>query len=191
MVIGLRTRYKYGYSTDTLTARNVEIAADLVVLATAVTHQQGVEAVAQKTKIQVDPNGFFTEAHPKLRPVESIASGFFLAGCAQGPKDIPEAVAQASGAASKVLGLFSQEEMHHDPAVAYVNEDLCGACRICISVCPYDAREFNEEKNVAIVNEALCEGCGACVAACACGATQQRNLTDRQIREMINASVGG
>jgi len=178
------------WGTDTLTAKNVEIAADLVVLATAVTHQQGVEAVAQKTKIQVDPNGFFTEAHPKLRPVESIASGFFLAGCAQGPKDIPEAVAQASGAASKVLGLFSQEEMHHDPTVAYVNEDLCGACRICISVCPYDAREFNEEKNVAVVNEALCEGCGACVAACACGATQQRNLTDRQIREMINASVG-
>ena len=75
--------------------------------------------------------------------------------------------------------------------MAYVDEDLCGACRICISVCPYSAREFDEEKGIATVNDALCEGCGACAPACACGATQQRNLTDMQIKEMITASLGG
>ncbi|MBN1433594.1 CoB--CoM heterodisulfide reductase iron-sulfur subunit A family protein [Candidatus Fermentibacterales bacterium] len=178
------------WGTDTLTGRNIEIRADLVVLATAIVSQPGVQDLVRKLKIQVDKDGFLSEAHPKLRPVESITTGFYLAGCAQGPKDIPETVAQASGAASKVIGLLANDEMQHDPTVAYVDEDLCGACRICISVCPYDAREFDEEKGVATVNEALCEGCGACVAACGCGATQQRNLTDGQIREMISASLG-
>ncbi len=179
------------WGTDTLTGQNIEIEADLVVLATAVTPEPTAAALAKILKIQVGINGFFSEAHPKLRPVESITSGFFLAGCGQGPKDIPESVAQASGAASKVLTLFSHEELDHEPIVAYVDEDLCGACRICISVCPYSAREFDEEKGIATVNDALCEGCGACVPACACGATQQRNLTDMQIKEMITASLGG
>lgn len=178
------------WGTDVLTGRNVEIAADLVVLATAVAPSPGVADLAAKLKIQLGPNGFATEAHPKLRPVESISAGFFLAGCGQGPKDIPETVAQAGAAAGKVAALFSREEMEQDPMIAVVNEDECGGCRICISVCPYDAREFDEEKEVATVNEALCEGCGACVAACGCGATQQHNLTDRQVIEMISATLG-
>ena len=178
------------WGTDEISAKNVEIRADLVVLATAMVPEPGIYDLIQKLKIQVGPHGFLAEAHPKLRPVESINTGFYLAGCAQGPKDIPEVVAQASGAAAKVVSLFANEEMQHDPVIAYVDEDLCGACRICISVCPYDAREFDEEKGIAIVNEALCEGCGACVAACGCAATQQRNLTDSQIREMISASLG-
>jgi len=179
------------WGTDTLTGQNIEIEADLVVLATAIDPEPSAAALAKALKIQVGPNGFFSEAHPKLRPVESITTGFYLAGAGQGPKDIPEAVAQASGAASKVLTLFSSECLDHEPIVAYVDEDLCGACRICISVCPYSAREFDEEKGVAVVNDVLCEGCGACAAACACGATQQRNLTDQQIREMITACLGG
>ncbi len=179
------------WGTDTLTGQNIEIEADLVVLATAIDPEPSAAALAQTLKIQVGANGFFSEAHPKLRPIESITTGFYLAGCGQGPKDIPEAVAQASGAASKVLGLFSSEYLDHEPIIAYVDEDLCGACRICISVCPYSAREFDEEKGVAVVNDVLCEGCGACAAACACGATQQRNLTDEQIRDMITASLGG
>jgi heterodisulfide reductase subunit A len=123
--------------------------------------------------------------------VESINSGFFIAGAAQGPKDIPETVSQASAAACKVISLFSRDHLEQDPAIAWVDEDLCGGCRICISVCPYDAREFDEEKGIVIVNEALCEGCGSCVAACACGATQQRNLSDSQIKSMVTASLGG
>jgi heterodisulfide reductase subunit A len=121
--------------------------------------------------------------------VESTTAGFFLAGCAPGPKDIPESVAQASGAASKVIGLFARDMLQHDPAVAYVDPSRCGGCKICISVCPYSAREFDVEKGNAIVKEALCEGCGACVAACPCGATQQRNMTDGQIGDMIAAGL--
>jgi heterodisulfide reductase subunit A2 len=179
------------WGTDTLTGRNVEIRADLVVLATALIPRESTAELVKKLRIQTGPNGFLAEAHPKLRPVESINSGFFMAGVAQGPRDIPETVAQASGAAAKVISLFSREHLEQDPAIAWVDEDLCGGCRICISVCPYDAREFDDEKGIAIVNEALCEGCGSCVAACACGATQQRNLSDAQIKQMVTASLGG
>ncbi|MBD3370681.1 4Fe-4S dicluster domain-containing protein [Candidatus Fermentibacteria bacterium] len=178
------------WGTDSLAGRNVEIRADLVVLATAVVPGTGVQDLAKKLKIQTGENGFLNEAHPKLRPVESITAGFYLAGCGQSPRDIPDTVAQASGAASKVTALFSKDEMEQDPMIAAVDEDVCGGCRVCISVCPYDAREYDEEEEIAVVNEALCEGCGACVAACPCGATQQSNLTDRQILEMITASLG-
>ncbi|MFO8184627.1 MAG: CoB--CoM heterodisulfide reductase iron-sulfur subunit A family protein [Candidatus Aegiribacteria sp.] len=179
------------WGTDTLTGRNVEIEADLVVLATAVVPRESTAELVKKLRIQTGTNGFLSEAHPKLRPVESINSGFFIAGVAQGPRDIPETVAQASGAACKVISLFSRDHLEQDPAIAWVDEDLCGGCRICISVCPYDAREYDEEKGIATVNEALCEGCGSCVAACACGATQQRNLSDSQIKSMVTASLGG
>ncbi|MBN2586388.1 MAG: CoB--CoM heterodisulfide reductase iron-sulfur subunit A family protein [Candidatus Fermentibacteraceae bacterium] len=179
------------WGTDTLTGRNVEIQADLVVLATAVVPRESTAELVKKLRIQTGPNGFLSEAHPKLRPVESINSGFFIAGVAQGPRDIPETVAQASGAACKVISLFSRDHLEQDPAIAWVDEELCGGCRICISVCPYDAREYDEEKCIARVNEALCEGCGSCVAACACGATQQRNLSDSQIKSMVTASLGG
>ena len=179
------------WGTDTLTGRNIEIAADLVVLATAIVPMEDATDLAKILRIQTGPNDFFSEAHPKLRPIESINSGFFLAGVAQGPKDIPETVAQASGAACKVISLFSRDHLEQDPTIAWVDEDLCGGCRICISVCPYDAREYDDEKEIVTVNEALCEGCGSCVAACACGATQQRNLSDSQIKLMVTASLGG
>ncbi|NOQ22310.1 MAG: 4Fe-4S dicluster domain-containing protein [Candidatus Aegiribacteria sp.] len=179
------------WGTDTLTGRNIEIAADLVVLATAVIPKDSTAELVKKLRIHTGPNGFLSEAHPKLRPVESINSGFFIAGAAQGPRDIPETVAQASAAACKVISLFSRDHLEQDPAIAWVDEDLCGGCRICISVCPYDAREYDEEKGIVIVNEALCEGCGSCVAACACGATQQRNLSDSQIKSMVTASLRG
>ncbi len=179
------------WGTDTLTGRNIEIAADLVVLATAIVPTESTAELANKLRIQTGPNGFLSEAHPKLRPVECINAGFFIAGVGQGPKDIPETVAQASGAACKVISLFSRDHLEQDPAVAWVDEDLCSGCRTCIPVCPYDAREFDEEKEIVIVNEALCEGCGSCVAACSCGATQQKNLSDSQIKSMITASLGG
>ncbi|RKY84830.1 disulfide reductase, partial [candidate division KSB1 bacterium] len=177
------------WGSDTLTGKEVEISADLVVLAMAMVPSFGTDELVKKLKIGCSNDNFIAEAHPKLRPVESISSGFFLAGCCQAPKDIPETVAQASGAASKVIGLFSQEKLSHEPIVATVNEDVCCGCRICISVCPYEAREFDEEKNIAKVNEVLCEGCGACVAACPSGATQQKNYSDKQIQEMIRVSL--
>ncbi|MFC1724649.1 4Fe-4S binding protein [candidate division KSB1 bacterium] len=177
------------WGADLLSGKEVEIQADMVVLATAMVPSAGTEELVKKLKIACSADKFIAEAHPKLRPVESITGGFFLAGCCQAPKDIPEAVAQASGAASKVLNLFSHEEIHQEPIIAVVNEDLCSGCRICVPVCPYSAREFDEEKSIVTVNEVLCEGCGACVAACPSGATSQNNFFDEQIREMIKVTL--
>ena len=163
----------------------------MVVLAMAIRPSRGATELAKILKISVDKDGFFSEAHPKLRPVESMVSGMFLAGMAQGPKDIPETVAQASGAASKVLAMFSADELTHDPIVAEVDENVCCGCKLCISQCPYEARIFDEEKGIVIVNEVLCEGCGACIAACPSGAAQQRNFTDEQILSMVDTILEG
>ena len=179
------------WGVDTLSGKDIQIEADLVVLAMAIRPSQGARELAKVLKISIDKDGFFSEAHPKLRPVESMVSGMFLAGVAQGPKDIPETVAQASGAASKVLAMFSSDELSHDPIVAEVDEDLCCGCKICIPQCPYEARIFDEQKKVVIVNEVLCEGCGACIAACPSGAAQQRNFTDEQILSMVDIILEG
>lgn len=177
------------WGVDTLTGKKVEVEADLVVLAMAMVKAEGVEDLLKKLNIATDLHGFLSEAHPKLRPVESLNAGFYLAGCAHGPKDIPEAVAQASAAASKVGGLFAQKELLHEPTVVPVNDELCSGCGICITVCPYSARSLDPVRHVAVVNEALCEGCGACAAACPSGAAQQRNQTDEQIFSMLTAML--
>jgi len=139
--------------------------------------------------ISTDGYGFFNEAHPKLRPVETLTAGIYLAGVAQGPKDIPEAVSQASGAAAKVLQLFSKNEMTASPLVASVIEELCAACGACVKVCPYGAREIHPIWNYATVNAALCQGCGACVVACPNKASQVRNWRVEQVMEMVDALV--
>ena len=124
-----------------------------------------------------------------------MTAGFFLAGAGQGPKDIPETVAQASASASKVSELFASKQLTHSPVIAAVEEELCSGCGICVDVCPYGARELVERKDgkgyVIQVTEVLCEGCGACSAACPVGACQQRNLKDRQIRDVVRAGLGG
>jgi heterodisulfide reductase subunit A len=177
------------WGVDTLTGKKVEVEADMVVLAMAMVKADGVQDLLKKLKIATDIHGFLAEAHPKLRPVESLNAGFFLAGCAHGPKDIPETVAQASAAAAKVGDLFAQKELIHEPTVVPVNDELCSGCGICIAVCPYGARSLDPDRGVAVVNEILCEGCGACAAACPSGAAQQRNQTDNQIFSMLRAML--
>jgi len=172
---------------DTLTGRKVQVEADMVVLAMAIRPSFGAEKLFNLLKVSTDANGFLTEAHPKLRPVESLTAGIFLVGCAQGPKDIPDSVSQANAAASMISVMFSQDYLIHEPIITGVNEDLCSGCGICVAVCPYDARKINREKGTVEVNEILCEACGACAAACPSGAAQQKNLTDRQIISMIKA----
>lgn len=177
------------WGSDTLTGRAVEIAADLVVLATPMLPSSGSLELGQLLHISTDGYGFFNEAHPKLRPVETLTAGIYLAGVAQGPKDIPETVSQASGAAAKVLQLFSKSEMTASPLVASVIEELCAACGACVKVCPYGAREIHPIWNYATVNAALCQGCGACVVACPNKASQVRNWRVEQVMEMVDALV--
>lgn len=177
------------WGVDTLTGKNVEIDADMVVLALAMRPSEGAGELAKKLKVAVDKDGFLAEAHPKLRPVESVTSGFFLAGAAQAPKDIPEAVAQASGAAAKAIAILSQDRLFHAPTVAEVNLNLCTGCGMCVDVCPYEALSLKDGK--VEVNEVLCEGCGTCSATCLRAAIQVKNITPLQIHRMIDASLGG
>ncbi len=173
------------WSVNTLTGKHIRVKCDLVVLSTAIVPSLEATELSKQLRIPVNVNGMFNEVHPKLRPVESIVPGFFLAGCCHSPKDIPDSVAQASAAASKVLEMFSQKELSLEPLIASVDDELCSACRICISACPYEAREFDEENDIVAVNEVLCACCGSCVSACPSGASQQKNLSDNQISKMV------
>jgi heterodisulfide reductase subunit A len=177
------------WGADTLSGKSVRVEADMVVLAMAAVPSAGSDALARLMRVGTDESGFLAEAHPKLRPVESLTAGIYLAGAAQFPKDIPETVAQASGAAAKVLQLFAQQEMVAEPTVAVVDEELCVGCGRCVSACPYDARELHPWKGVATVNVALCQSCGACAVACRNKATVMRNLTPKQVLAMVEAML--
>ncbi|MBS3783507.1 MAG: CoB--CoM heterodisulfide reductase iron-sulfur subunit A family protein [Anaerolineae bacterium] len=179
------------WGVDTLSNQPIGVAADLVVLATAMLPSDQALDIAQKLRVSADEYGFFSEAHPKLRPVESLTAGIFLAGAAQGPKDIPETVSQASGAAAKVLRLFSHDVMTQEPTVAYVVEELCSGCGACVAVCPYEARALDPVRNIATVNAALCQNCGACLVACPNKASRIHNWTPEQILAMADAVMSG
>jgi len=177
------------WGVDTLAGKPVEIDADMVVLAQAMRPSEGAQELAKTMKVAVDKDGFLAEAHPKLKPVESVTSGIFYAGAAQAPKDIPEAVAQASGAAAKAIGILSADKLFHSPMVAEVEFNLCTGCGMCVDVCPYEAISLKDGK--AEVNDVLCEGCGTCQATCLRAAVSVKNLTPLQVFEMIEASIGG
>jgi heterodisulfide reductase subunit A len=175
------------WGADTLAGKSLRVRADLVVLAMAAVPSAGSEHLARLMRVATDESGFLSEAHPKLRPVESLTAGVYVAGAAQFPKDIREAVAQASGAAAKVLGLFARPEMVAEPTVAAVDEQLCVGCGLCVEACPYDARQLHPWKKLATVNAALCQGCGACAVVCCNKATTVRNLTTAQVLAMVEA----
>jgi len=177
------------WGVDTLSGRSLRVRADLVVLAMAAVPSGGSDELARLLRVATDENGFLSEAHPKLRPVESLTAGVYIAGAAQFPKDIPETVAQASGAAAKVLKLFAKDEMVGEPTVAAVDEALCSGCGLCVPACPYDARELHPWKQLSTVNAALCQSCGACAVVCPNKATTVRNLTARQVLGMVEAVV--
>jgi heterodisulfide reductase subunit A len=181
--------------SDTLSGEAVSIDADMVVLATAVRPQPGIESLAQKLSVSYDNHGFINEAHPKLRPVETNTAGIFVAGACQAPRDIPDAVSMASATASKVLGLFSAAELERDPIVAQVNQSSCVGCFQCERVCPYGAIEHKDLKDrkgallkvVAEVNRGICQGCGTCQATCPSKSVELEGFTDQQIYAAINA----
>jgi heterodisulfide reductase subunit A len=174
------------WGADTLTGKRIEVSADLVVLATAMVPSEGIKELARKLNIITNEHGFVTEAHLKLRPVETLTAGIFLAGTAQWPRDLPDTVSSASGAASKVISLFSRKELLHEPVVATVDTEVCSGCGQCVSICAYQAIELDPKKGVARVNEALCEGCGACAVACPAKAMKHRNWTPGQFFDIID-----
>ena len=172
---------------DTLIGVVRRIPVDMVILSTGLEAQPDAAKVATLFGISRSADGFFAEAHPKLRPVETNTEGVFLAGCAQGPRDVPDTVAHAGAAASMAIALLNRGEVTISPTVANVNEKLCSACKTCLSVCPYQAISFDAEANVARVNDALCKGCGTCVAACPAAAITGRHFSDEQIIATIEA----
>ncbi len=183
--------------SDLLNGEQLLLETDMVVLATAIEPDPSARSVATMLTASMDTNDFFTEAHAKLRPVESPTAGVFLSGTCQGPKDVPETVAQASAAASKVIGLLSKDKMITNPCVAQSNELLCNGCSTCERVCPYGAITYVDKevrgpevrgvKRVAQVNPAVCQGCGACTVACPSGAMDLKGFTNREIMAEVDA----
>ena len=139
-------------------------------------------------KVPVNEDGFFLEAHMKLRPVDFSTDGIFMCGTAHSPKFIDESIAQAEAAASRSLAVLTHESIEGQAAVAQVDESQCSGCRVCEAVCPYDAVRKDEEKGISFVNQALCKGCGVCVAACPGGAMKGKHFTTEQILAEIRAA---
>ena len=182
---------------DLIDNKRILMETDMVVLATAIEPNPDVRKIATMLTASIDTNNFLTESHAKLRPVESPTAGIFLSGVCQGPKDIPETVAQAGAAAVKVVGLLAKDHLVTNPCVAKSDELLCNGCSSCEKVCPYGAisyeeREVNdhgirETRRVANVNSALCQGCGACTVACPSGAMDLQGFSNRQILAEVDA----
>ena len=185
-------------ASDLIAGEQLKIDADMVVLAAAIEPDKTARSLATMLTASMDTNDFFTEAHPKLRPVESPTAGIYLSGVCQGPKDIPETVSQAGAAASKVIGLLAKDKLTCNPCVAHSDEMLCNGCSSCEKVCPYGAITYSDKefrgpnrttliRRVASVNEAVCQGCGACTVACPSGAMDLKGFSNRQIMAEVDA----
>mgnify|MGYP000468681098 CR=1 FL=1 len=178
------------HGEDTLSRQIIEAEFDLMVLSTGIQLSKSSDKIADSLKLAKSSDGFFQEAHPKFRPVDTLVEGVFLAGTAQGPKDIPDTVAQASAAAARVIGTLAQKEFEVDPMLAFVHEDLCDGCGACVSKCPKSAIQMNSE-NKAYVSEALCVGCGSCIASCPHEALDLHGYTNSQLYAAIQGALAG
>ncbi len=166
---------------DTLIGRVLKTPVDMVILSVGLEGQPDAEDVRRMFNISCSSEGFFLERHPKLAPVNTFTDGIFLAGCCQGPKDIPDTVAQAGAAAAEALKLIDAGHVEIEPNTAFVVEEACSGCKSCIPLCPYTAITFDEEKKKAKINEAVCKGCGTCVASCPSGSIRQNLFEDDEI----------
>jgi heterodisulfide reductase subunit A len=166
---------------DTLSNRLIEIKVEMVILCTAMEARPDAPDVMRKFGIGIGSDGFFQEEHPKLAPISTPTSGVFLAGTCQGPKDIPDTVAQAKGAAGECLALSSAGVVEIPPMISSIDPDICVGCQLCVGLCAYSAIEFNPYAGISEVNSAICKGCGACAGACPSGAPKVKHFTDKQI----------
>ena len=166
---------------DTLLGRRYRQPVDMVILCAAIEARDDAAEVGRIFGVNLGADGFFLEEHPKLGPLNTATDGVFLAGACQGPKDIPDAVAQASGAAAKALESATRGEVEISPTISWIDPEVCAGCQTCIVLCPYTAIEFDERRGVSVVNEALCKGCGSCAGFCPSGAAQIRHFSEKQI----------
>jgi len=166
---------------DTLLGAKLRIAVDMVILCVAMEARRDAVEVGRIFGVNLGADGFFLEEHPKLGPLNTATDGVFLAGACQSPKDIPDAVAQASGAAAKALALVARGKVTVPSAISWIDPDLCAGCQTCIGLCAYSAIEFDERRGVSFVNEALCKGCGCCAAFCPSDAAQVRHFNPKQL----------
>ena len=166
-----------------------DVEADLVVLATGIIPREDTKELARLLNINQSADGFLLEAHPKLRPVDTFTDGIFLAGCCQSPKDIPDAVAQASGAAIRASEPLAAGKVEVEAISASIDEDLCSGCRICEDLCAYSALEFDEKDKIMRVNDVMCKGCGSCASACPAGAITMRHFDIKQILAQIGGLI--
>ena len=186
--------------SDLILNKQVHIKADMVVLAASIEADKSARPLATMLTTSMDNNDFFLEAHAKLRPVESPTAGIFLAGCCQGPKDIPETVAQSSGAAAKAICLLVKDKLKNNACTANPNENMCNGCGQCEKVCPYGAISYIDKdfrgpnrttitRHVSQVNTAMCHGCGACTVACPSGAMDLLGFSNKQILAEVDACL--
>ncbi len=166
---------------DTLAGYVRRIPFDMVVLATGMEAQSDAQDVRRLFNMSCGSEGFFLERHPKLAPVSTFTEGIFIAGACQGPRDIPDTVAQAGAAAAEALALIDKGHIEQEPNTAYIIEEECCGCKSCLPLCPYTAITFDTGKKKAVINEALCKGCGTCVAACPSGSIVQNLFDDDEI----------
>ena len=171
---------------DTLIGRQRRIPVDMVVLSSGLQARHDAKEVAKMFGISCSSDDWYIERHPKLDPIATMTDGIYIAGCAQGPKDIPASVAQGAAAAARVLGKIQQKEISLEPVRASVNEEQCSGCRICNDLCPFNAILFHEDTMVSEINPALCQGCGTCVAGCPAGAISGTGFSNDQILSQIN-----
>lgn len=174
---------------DTLLSETLEVEADLVVLAAGIVPRPSTKEVAGLLKLSRSADGFLAEAHPKLRPVDTAIDGVFLAGCCQGPKDIPDTVAQAKGAASSAMVLMSKGIVRVEPITASIDEDVCSGCGTCELLCEYGALSLDSRRDKMVVNEILCKGCGACAVGCPSNAISVCYYTPQQLLTQVDSML--
>jgi heterodisulfide reductase subunit A len=166
---------------DTLIGKQQRYPVDMVILMGSLEPQADARELGLKCGISCSMDGWYTERHPKLDPVATMTDGIFVAGCCQGPKDIPASVAQGAAAAARVQGMITKGRVMIEPVVAAIDETGCSGCRICNNMCPYNAIEYDAALKVSRVLTALCKGCGTCVSACPAGVITGAHFNNQQI----------
>jgi len=174
---------------DTMLGTMIRVPTDMVVLSVAMKPREDSPSVARTFLLGRSADGFYLERHPKLDPVGTMVDGVFSVGCCQGPKDIADTIAQATGAAARALALISRGKVQMEPVVASVDEDVCAGCGCCEAVCAYRAVEIDAGTRLAKVNEAVCKGCGACAVNCPSKAMQLKNFSPGQFIDVIDEAT--